>query len=790
MRDVCIAGCAKKPVLHRRLGAKTMLSNQSLLSILLSTAILTVPAASGGQGTTFSPEARQKAEALLKQMTLDEKVGQLNQSAGLVMPGLANQKPDELIAAGGVGSVLWQMNAAEINRLQHIAIEKSRLHIPILFGFDVIHGYRTVFPVPLGMASSWDPSVEEQAQHLAAEDSRAAGIQWTFTPMVDIARDARWGRIVEGAGEDPYLGSAMARAQVRGFQGDRLSPQSVLVCVKHFAGYGAADGGRDYDSSYVPEELMENVYLAPFHAAEEAGAGSFMSAYMDLNDVPASGNHWLLTDVLRKEWGFQGIVLSDAFAVGSLVTHGYARDGEDAAYKAITAGLNMDMASLTYSKNLAKLVKDGKISESTLDALVLPVLEAKYDLGLFEHPYVDESKVDATLSRPEGLALERKLASRSMVLLRNENHALPLSKELKKVAVIGPLADSGHDIEGGWTVEGLFGPGAKSHPVTVYAGIKNTLGSSAEVSLVTGPEISRVYPGLLDMLSGRKPTPPPTPDEAANWIAKAKSAASEADVVVAVLGEISSMSSEAASRATLDLPGIQQQMLEAVVAIGKPVVLVLENGRPLDIRWASEHVPAILEAWYPGTQGGDAVADVLFGDVNPGGKLPLSWPRVAGAEPLYYNHNLTHEPEDAPTFTSRYWDINSKPLYPFGYGLSYTDFKFTNLHLGKSSMASADSNEVSVDVTNTGSVAGDAVAQVYIHQRYGSASRPVRQLEGFERIALKAGETRTVKFTLGEKELHFWDPQSKKWVVEPSTFDVWAGGDSTASLHGEFAVTQ
>jgi len=763
--------------------------NKSPLLLLLCTAVLTVPGTAGGQETTFSPEAKQKAEALLKQMTLDEKVGQLNQSAGLVMPGLADQKPDDLIAAGGAGSILWQMNAAEINRLQHIAVEKSRLHIPILFGFDVIHGYRTVFPVPLAMASSWDPSVEEQAQHLAAEDSRAAGIQWTFTPMVDIARDARWGRIVEGAGEDPYLGSAMARAQVRGFQGDNLNPQSVLVCVKHFAGYGAADGGRDYDASYIPEELMENVYLAPFHAAEEAGAGSFMSAYMDLNDVPASGNHWLLTDVLRNDWGFQGIVLSDAFAVGSLITHGYARDGEDAAHKAVTAGLNMDMASLTYSKNLAKLVKDGKISESAVDALVLPVLEAKYDLGLFEHPYVDESKVDSILSRPEGLVLERKLAARSMVLLRNEDHALPLSKDLKKVAVIGPLADSGHDIEGGWTVEGLFGPGSKSHPVTVYAGIKNKL-PSAQVTLVTGPEISRVYPGLLDMLSGRKPVPPPTAAEAAEWIAKAKAAASDADVVVAVLGEISSMSSESASRATLDLPGIQQQMLETVVATGKPVVLVLENGRPLDIRWASEHVPAILEAWYPGTEGGDAVADVLFGEVNPGGKLPLSWPRVAGAEPLYYNHNLTHEPEDRPNFTSRYWDINSKPLYPFGYGLSYTDFKFSNLHIGKNAQSAADSNEVTVDVTNTGSVAGDAVAQLYIHQRYGSASRPVRQLEGFERIALKPGETRTVKFVLGENELHFWSPQTRKWVVEPSAFDVWAGGDSTAPLHGEFTVTQ
>jgi beta-glucosidase len=766
-----------------------LLKSLSVFGLLCISLSAVIGASDRTQSGICSDEAKQKAEALLKQMTLDEKVGQLNQSSGIVKEGIAKEKPDALILRGGVGSILWLSDVKEINRLQHLAIEKSRLHIPIIFGFDVIHGYRTVFPVPLAMASSWDPSVEEQAQHLAAQDTRAAGIEWTFTPMVDIARDARWGRIVEGAGEDPYLGSAMARAQVRGFQGAQLGPDSVLACVKHFAGYGAADGGRDYDSSYVPEELMRNVYLLPFHAAEEAGAGSFMSAYMDLNDVPASGNQWLLTDVLRKEWGFEGIVLSDAFAVRDLQTHGYARDPEDAAYKAITAGLNMDMASQTYTNNLAKLVKDGKVSESHIDEMVLPILEAKYDLGLFDHPYVDESKVDTVLSRPEGLALERKLAGRSMVLLRNENHTLPLSKRLRKVAVIGPLADSGQDIEGGWTVEGLFGNGSKSHPVTVYAGIRNKLGSAAQVTLVTGPEPSRVYAGLLDQLSGRKPSPSPTAEEAANWIAKAKAAAADADVVIAVMGEISNMSSEASSRATLDLPGIQQQMLEAVAAAGKAVVLVLENGRPLDIRWASEHVPAILEAWYPGTEGGDAVADVLFGDVNPGGKLPVSWPRTVGAEPLYYNHNLTHEPEDKPDFTSRYWDISSKPLYPFGYGLSYTTFKYTNLHLSTSSMRAGEKDEVSVDVTNTGSVPGDAVAQIYIHQRYGSASRPVRQLEGFERIALQPGETKTLKFSLGRNELQFWSPQKKQWVVEQTEFDVWAGEDSTANLHAEFAIT-
>ncbi len=762
---------------------------RSDLFAIAAAALLAVGVHSAAQGPIFSPESGRRAEVLLKQMTLDEKVGQLNQSAGVVMPMLGSQKPDDLITQGRVGSVLWLIDVKEINRLQHLAVEKSRLHIPILFGFDVIHGYRTVFPVPLAMASSWDPSVEEAAQKYAAGDARAAGIQWTFTPMVDIARDARWGRIVEGAGEDPYLGSAMARAQVRGFQGAKLGPESVIACVKHFAGYGAAEGGRDYDSSYIAEELFRNVYLEPFHAAEQAGAGSFMSAYMDLNDVPATGNRWLLTDILRKEWGFQGFVVSDAFAVASLETHGYAADAGDAAYKAIRAGLNMDMASQTYTKNLAKLVKDGKVPEADIDKAVLPILALKYELGLFDHPYVDESRVDSVLNRRDGLELERKLASRSMVLLKNENHTLPLQKTVKKVAVIGPLGDSTHDIEGGWTVEGLFGGGGKSHPVTVLAALKNRL-PDAQITFVPGPLPTREFPSLFDAIQGKKPQPAPTAAEIAEALEKAKAAAADADVVIAVMGELADMSSENESRASLDLPGIQQQMLETVAQSGKPIALVLENGRPLDIRWAAAHVPAILEAWFPGTEGGNAVADVLFGDVNPGGKLPVSWPRVAGAEPLYYNHNLTHEPEDRPNFTSRYWDLSSKPLYPFGYGLSYTTFKFANLRLSQTSIKRDGATEVSIDVTNTGAVAGDAVAQVYIHQRYGSASRPVRQLKGFKRLTLQPGETQTVKFPLGKEELAFWSPQTKVWAVEPSTFDVWAGEDSTATMHGELVVSE
>ncbi|HUH62341.1 MAG TPA: beta-glucosidase BglX [Terracidiphilus sp.] len=734
--------------------------------------------------------AENRATALLKQMTLDEKIGQLNQVSGVQMPMLGSEKPDDSIVKGEVGSVLWLIDVKEINRLQHLAVEKSRLHIPILFGFDVIHGYRTVFPVPLAMASSWDPSVEEAAQHYAAQDARAAGIDWTFGPMVDIARDARWGRIVEGAGEDPYLGSAMAAAQVRGFQGASLGPDGILACVKHFAGYGAADGGRDYDSSYVPEVLMRNIYLPPFHAAEKAGVGSFMSAYMDLNDVPASGNHWLMTDVLRHDWGFRGFVVSDAFAVASLQVHGFARDPEDAAYKAITAGEDMDMASRTFIRNLPKLVHEGKVTEARIDAAVLPILVAKYELGLFDHPYVDESKVDPTLDRTEGRALERKLAARSMVLLKNENHTLPLAKSPGRIAVIGTLADSTRDIEGGWTVEGLFSGGGKSHPVTVLAALKNRLGAEAQIDYIPGPVPTREYPSMFDSLLGGKPAQPPTQAEIADWLSKAKAAASQADVVIAVLGELAGMSGEAASRATLDLPGIQEQMLEAVSASGKPVVLVLENGRPLDIRWAAAHLGAILEAWYPGTEGGNAVADVLFGDVSPGGKLPISWPRAAGQEPLYYNHNLTHEPEDRPDFKSRYWDLSSKPLFPFGYGLSYSTFTFANLRLSAPSIPSTRSIEATVDVTNTSQVAGDAVAQLYIHQRAGLASRPVRQLKGFERLTLQPGETKTVKFKLGHDELEYWNPQTKTWIVEPGVFDIWAGEDSTAGLHAELTVTE
>jgi len=728
-----------------------------------------------------------RAQSLLRRMTLEEKIGQLNLSAGVGLGGFITAAADSDITHGRVGAILWLANPTEMNRMQHLAVEQSRLHIPLLFGLDVIHGYRTLFPIPLGMASSWDPAVEEQAQAFAAREARSAGIRWTFTPMVDIARDARWGRIQEGAGEDPYLGAAMARAQVRGFQGASLGPRSVVACAKHFAGYGAAEGGRDYDASYVPEELMRNVYLVPFHAAVKEGLGSIMSAYMDLNDVPASGNRWLLTDVLRKDWGFRGFVASDALAIASLQVHGFASDPADAAYKAIAAGAGMDMASQTFRNNLAKLVASGKVTVAQIDAAVLPILDIKYRIGLFDYPYASESDVVTDVSA-DGRALARRLGARSMVLLKNDNHVLPLSNTIRNVAVIGGLADSPADMTGGPTPAGIFGQGHDAPAVTVLAALKNRLGPGAQIAYVPGPAMSKVFPSMFDAFLGTRPVPPPTPAEVADWQAKAKAAADQADLVIAVIGETAFMSGEAASRGTLDLPGIQEQLVEAAAAAGKPLVVILENGRPLAVNWIAEHASAILESWYAGVEGGNAIVDVLFGDVNPGGKLPLSWPRSAGQEPLYYNHNLTHEPESGPRFTSRYWDIASKPLYPYGYGLSYTTFRFASLRLSKTHIKAGDSVEVAVDVTNTGAVPGDAVAQLYIHQRSGSASRPVRQLEGFRRVTLQPGETQTLRFSLRKDELQFWTAQTQRWVVEPSVFDVWVGEDSAAELHGELTI--
>jgi len=729
-------------------------------------------------------EITKRVDALLAKMSLAEKIGQLNQVGGAAFaPG---PKAEDQIRTGGAGSVLWLNDSKKFNELQKIAIEESPAGIPLLFALDVIHGYRTVFPVPLGMAASWDPNVPEKSQTIAAKEARAAGIHWTFGPMLDICRDARWGRIVEGAGEDPYLGSAMAAAQVRGFQGDDISdPERVLACAKHFAGYGYSDGGRDYDPVYLSETQLRNIVLPPFKAAVDAGVATFMSAYMDLNDVPASGNRWLLRQVLRDEWGFDGFVVSDAFAVGNLVIQGHARDGRDAALRGIKAGLNMDMSSYTYTEGVADLVAKGELTVAEIEELVRPILVLKIKMGLFEHPYVDETLLETVIARPEHRAVSRWAAQRSMVLLKNEGGLLPLKKNLKKVAVIGPVADSMQATEGSWMVFG-HEPAA----VTVLQGIRAKL-PEAEVVYAPGPEIRRDIPSWFESLMAEQESKPvQTPDESEAAFQLVVETARAADQVIMVLGETDLMAGEAASRASLDLPGRQEELLKAVAALGKPVVLVLLNGRPLSINWAAENIPAILEAWEPGTEGGHAVADILFGDACPGGKLPVCFPHQGSHAPLYYARNLTHSPEDSQMYNPRYWDGLPVPLYPFGYGLSYTTFEFTNLKVSAPQLKVDSNVTVSVEVTNTGEVAGDEVAQLYIHQKWGTDTRPMRELKGFERLTLQPGETRTVTFTLGPDELSYWSTNANAWIQDAAAFDLWVGADSLATLHADFEVVE
>ncbi|MGA7158144.1 MAG: beta-glucosidase BglX [Acidobacteriaceae bacterium] len=725
--------------------------------------------------TPADDEARAFADKLISQMTLAEKIGQMTQ---VPLNSPPPQPVDEMIRNGEVGSFLFITNAAEINRMQHVAVEHSRLHIPLLFGFDVIHGYRTIYPVPLALAASWNPAVEERAQSMAAREARANGIQWTFAPMVDIARDPRWGRIMEGAGEDPFLGSAMAAAQVRGFQGPSLdSPDHIMACVKHFAGYGAAIGGRDYEESNISDEQLWNVYLPPFHAAIQAGAGSLMSAYMDLNGVPATGNHFLLHDVLRDDWNFQGMVVSDWASVHSLTTHGFAKDDEDAAVRAANAGVDMEMSSFTFQDSLPKALKQGLVTEATINNAVEKILMAKYKLGLFKNPYIDVANAAAQLVTPQQRATERKLATQTAVLLRDEDHLLPLSPHYKSIAVIGSLADSKPDIMGSWSLAGH-----PSDSVTVLQGMRNHYGAS-HILYTKGVEIERAQPSIFDaQFSSPKPTLTTEAQRTAEFH-HALALIRQADVSVLVLGELQSMSGERASRATLTLPGRQEQLLEAAVATGKPIVLVLLNARPLNITWASTHVPAILEAWYPGTEGGNAIADLLSGDANPGGKLPIAWPRSVGQIPINYARNLTQIPEAPDT---RYWDESSAPLYPFGYGLSYSSFTISNLHTAAPTVHTGATLQVSVDVENTSARDGDEVIELYTHQRSGSASRPVRELKGFQRISLKAHEKRTITIPLNTTDLGFWSPQTHHWSMEPGTFDLWVGDIETATNHTTF----
>ncbi|GAA4344965.1 beta-glucosidase BglX [Angustibacter luteus] len=737
-----------------------------------------------------------RVDALVAQMTPTEKAAQLTQyfyfrlPAGAEPPAgfEADAQPlmvESALRAGGASSLLFVTDPAEINRLQRMAVQGNRLGIPVLFGFDVIHGLRTILPVPIAMAASWDPETVERGQAVAAREARAVGIHWTFAPMVDIARDPRWGRMVEGAGEDPFLGAAVAAAQVRGFQGTELgAPERVIAGPKHFAGYGAALGGRDYDEVNLSDSELWNVYLPPFAAAVAAGAGNVMTAYMPLNGIPAGGNHWLFTEVLRETWGFEGFVVSDANVVRSLVNHRFAVDLPDAAARAVNVGVDLEMAIADPAfAHLPEALDSGAASAQAVDASVRRVLEAKIRLGLLDDPYVDEDRAREVLADPAHRDVARTAAERSAVLLRNEGDLLPLDiSTLGSVAVIGPLADSRRDILGPWVFDFDL-----DETVTVLDGLRARAGDALRVDYAQGvPVVQREFASMFDMFGRNRPQDPEGFDEEAE-LRRAVDLAAAADVAVVVVGEWQNMIGEAASRSSLDLPGRQLELLQAVVGTGTPVVLLVMNGRPLDLRWAAEHVPSILDIWYPGTRGGEAVANLLFGDVAPGGKLPFTWPRTVGQVPMIYSHSRSHEPEKQ---AQRYWDEVSTPLFPFGFGLGYGRIEYSALVVDPPTVPTQGTVTVSVDVTNTGERAGDEVVQLYLHQRYGSASRPVRELKGFQRIRLEAGQSRTVQFTVGPDERRYWNAAVRDWVGEPTTFDIWVGGDSDAPLVGELTVTE
>jgi beta-glucosidase len=732
--------------------------------------------------TTPSPRIAE----LLGRLTTEEKVGQLIQYFYFSAPaGSPEQRDavDESLDRGVVGSLLFVTDPATINRLQKRAIEGNAHGIPLLFGFDVVHGLRTIFPVPIAMAASWDEETIEQAQVIAAKEARAVGIHWAFAPMVDIARDPRWGRMIEGAGEDPHLGSVVAAAQVRGFQGERLgAADHIMAGPKHFAGYGAALGGRDYDEVDLSDQEFWNTYIPPFRAAIEAGAGNIMSGYMDLNGVPASGNRWLMTEVLRDALGFDGFVVTDANAAKNLETHHFASDQQDAAVRALNAGVDMEMAiEQPAFENLVDAVESGSVDVARLDDAVRRVLEVKEALGLFEQPYVDEARAERVLSDPAHREAAERTAERTAVLLRNENAILPLAaNRLESVAVIGPLADSRRDTIGPWVFDYDSG-----ETVTVLDGIRDHLAGAASVVFERGvAEPRRTFPSMFSMFGDNSPSAPEGFDADAA-LADAVTAAADADVAILVLGEQQDMIGESASRSELSLPGEQQKLLEAVAATGTSVVLVLMSGRPLDLRWASQNVDAILEVWYPGTRGGAAVANLLFGDAAPSGRLPFTWPRTVGQVPIHHAVTRSHEPEKQHT---RYWNEESTPLYPFGFGLSYTSFAYANLRVDAPEIDRDGTVTVSVEVTNAGDRDGVEVAQLYLHQRFGTSSRPMRQLAAFRRVQIAAGQSSTVTFEIGADERRYWSAATRGWVLDASLFDVWVGGSADAEAHAEFTV--
>jgi beta-glucosidase len=735
----------------------------ALLALLCAVALGTRQATD--QATAQDPDAaiEAKIDEWISKMTLEQKLGQLQQLDADYPTGKLTEEQLELVRNGRLGSTLNGRGAANTNAAQRVALEESGLKIPLVFGFDVIHGYRTVFPMPLAEASSWDVEAARSSAAIAAREARAAGVHWTFAPMVDIARDPRWGRIVEGAGEDPFLGSAFSTARVNGFQGDDYSAKDrVAATAKHWVAYGGAEAGRDYNTVDTSERRLRELYFPPFKAAVDAGADTFMTAFNDISGVPATANPFTLERVLRDEWGVDGPVLSDYTAVAELIPHGVAADGAHAAELALNAGTDIEMVSRLYNTHGPELLAQGRISMETIDEAVRRVLRLKYRLGLFDDPYVDEEAEDDILLAPEHLREARRIAARSMVLLRNEGGALPLAQSQRRLAVVGPLADSQKDMLGTWT-----GDGKAEDTVTVVDGIKRVVGN-ANVTYAQGCD---------------------APCESTGGFGNALAAVRSSQAAVVVLGEPAEWSGEASSRSRIGLPGRQLDLVKRIHATGKPYVVVLMNGRPLTVNWLARRAPALLEAWYPGTQAGHAVADVLFGKVNPGGKLPVSFPRNTGQIPLYYNHPNTGRPFDANNkYTSKYLDVPNTPLYPFGYGLSYTTFELSGLSVSPASTGADGPVEVSADVQNTGRRRGDEVVQLYIRDKVASVVRPVRELRGFERVTLAPGETKRVSFTLDRQDLGFWNA-ANQFVVEPGEFDVWVGNSSEGGLQGSFSVT-
>lgn len=726
--------------------------------------------------TTNTTDAR--VDSLLALMTLEEKIGQLNLPvAGDFVTGeAANSDIAKKIEKGLVGGLFNIKSVAKVKEVQKIAVEKSRLKIPLIFGMDVIHGYESVYPIPLGLSCSWDMELIEQATRMAAQEASADGINWTFSPMLDLARDPRWGRISEGNGEDPFLSSQIARAMVQGYQGeDFTSNTSIMACVKHFALYGAAEGGRDYNTTDMSRYRMYNEYFPPYKAAVEAGAESFMASFNEIDGIPATANQWLLTDVLRKQWGFDGFVISDYTGISEMIDHGLG-DLQTVSAKALNAGLDMDMVSEGFLNTLAQSVKEGKITEQQINQACRRILKAKFKLGLFDDPYkyCNEDRAKNEIFTEANRAKARMIATQSFVLLKNDNHTLPLKKS-GTIAVVGPLADAKENMTGTWSVAAR-----NSESISLLAGLQKAVGTNAKIVYAKGSNLTN--DATLEensTLFGK--TLHRDPRSAAAIREEALKIARSADVIVAAVGESAEMSGEASSRTEIDIPETQRELLEALLKTGKPVVLVLFTGRPLVLKWENENVPAILNVWFAGSEAGDAIADVLFGDVNPSGKLTTTFPQNVGQIPLYYAHKNTGRPLAAgkwfQKFRSNYLDVSNEPLYPFGYGLSYTTFEYSNPTASAAEIKSGDSLTAQVIVKNTGTVAGKEIVQLYIQDLVGSVTRPVKELKDFQKIELQPGESKQVTFTLTDDDLKFYN-YDLQWKSEPGEFKVYIGSNS------------